>query len=682
MLHALPAPPVEKAPTIATYLRHGARAFADKKVFRYLEDGSETGPEYTYASLLSSVTALAGYLRESGLAGHPVVLLYPEGLAFIVAFLACQEADIIAVPMFLPRSSRHMARLSHVVADVGAQVVLTTASMVDKVKAGLQHVAAGQLAILPTEPGAWPAGPAPRLLAPVASRGISFIQYTSGSTDRPKGVVISHANLLHNQALLATAFGGTASSVIVSWLPFYHDMGLIGNILHAVYLGAACVLMSPLHFMQQPLRWLKAIARYRATHSGGPNFAYDLCVDSVAPAELAGLDLSCWQVAYNGAEPVKKATMERFAAHFGAAGFCAEAFYPCYGLAEATLLVTGVKDTAAVVSLRVDRAALNQGRVVAVPEASPDGLYLVSSGRVPAGMEVRILGPADAAIGEIVIAGASVSQGYWPVPETAPGAAAATAFLPTGDLGFLHEGQLFVTGRKKELLIIRGKNYYPYDIESACSDAHPAVQRNAAAAVAVTIGEQEQLVLLVEVKRSFIKDLPAAEIKHSLANRLIEAVGLAPFDIVLLSPLSIPRTSSGKLQRVKCSQLYLEGAFEAKRLAEKATSEPQEWHADGSLVQQVRATGEAALIRQYLQALFRARLQQPRLVLEPADELAAIGLDSLRAMELVNTLNRDLQINLEPSRVFTAHTVAGLVATIEVALWVTEAHSSDNGILL
>ncbi|OON70562.1 hypothetical protein B0919_00610 [Hymenobacter sp. CRA2] len=674
--------------TIASYLRAGAAAFPHKRAFGYLEDGSTIGPECTYASLLTRVLALADYLRASGLSGHPVLLLYPEGLEFVTAFLACQEAEVVAVPMFLPRSTRHMARLGHIIADVDARVILTTSGLVNKIQTGLRDYSGfEQLHILPTDADQL-AGGVPQLLTPVASRGLAFVQYTSGSTGNPKGVVISHENLLHNQALLAETFAGNAESIIFSWLPFYHDMGLIGNILHAVYLGATCLLMSPLHFMQQPMRWLKAIDRYRVTHSGGPNFCYDLCVDS--DPEVAALDLSSWQVAYNGAEPVKRATMERFAAHFAGRGFHRNAFFPCYGLAEATLLVAGVKAPgAAFRSVLVERAALNQGRVTLLPEeaaADDHGTYLVSSGRVPAGMDVRILAPPTAegtAIGEIVLAGASVSRGYWPLrSEDALTSATTEAYLPTGDLGFVHDGHLYVTGRKKELLIIRGKNYYPYDIESACATAHPALQRNAAAAVAVEVEEQEQLVVVAEVKRAFMRNLDVAAIKHSLANRVVEAVGLAPFDVVLVGPLRIPRTSSGKLQRTKCAQLYQEGAFDQERLDKKPLPVTAQWSARTALLAELKTTKDPDLVRQYLQELFRTRLHQPALELQPDDELATLGIDSVRAMELVNTLNQDLRISLEPTWVFTANTVGGLVATIEVALWVAEPQAAGQGILL
>jgi acyl-CoA synthetase (AMP-forming)/AMP-acid ligase II len=687
ILETMLAQPVEEYSTIASCLQSGAAAFPHKRAFCYLEDGCDTEVSYTYAALQTEVTALARYLREAGMAGHPVILLYPEGLAFIVAFLACQQAGVIAVPMFLPRGSRHMERLSHIVQNVGTRVILSTAGIADKVRAGLQgYPVYEHLHIIPTDDAALYAGPAPALLQPQTSHGVSFIQYTSGSTGTPKGVVISHDNLLHNQSLLAETFGGTADSVIFSWLPFYHDMGLIGNILHTVYLGASCILMSPLHFMQQPARWPKAIAKYRVTHSGGPNFSYDLCADKTTAEEIAQLDLSCWKVAYNGAEPVRKATIDRFAAHFAPAGFNGDAFFPCYGLAEATLLVAGVKQAPALRSLRVDRDALNRGHISVLTTGNDSNATdLVSSGKVAAGMQVRILTPADngqEGIGEILIAGSSVSRGYWQGQADEGALASAGTFLPTGDLGFLHEGHLFVTGRKKEMLIIRGKNYYPYDIENACTAAHPAVQGHGVAAVSVLVGEQEQLVLLAEVKRTCIRDLDAAEVKIRLMNTVIEATGLVPYDIVLVGPMTIPRTSSGKLQRNKCSLLYQEGDFAKKRLDANQHPEPEPGSAGASVLEQVRVSGEAGLILQYLEELFRRRLHQRGLVLRPEDELAAIGVDSLRAMELVNTINQDLRINLEPSRVFEANTVGGLVATLEVALWVTDAKPSDQGILL
>ncbi|MCW3466349.1 AMP-binding protein [Chitinophaga nivalis] len=676
---------MERASKISSYLQRGAHLFPQKTAYCYLEDGDQQEVRCTYADLYTQVQTLAAQLREQGLTGHPAMLLYPEGMAFIIAFLACQEAGVIAVPMFPPRGNRHMERLYHILTDAGTHIILCAGSIAGKIRSGLEAAGPGApLHIIVTDDPAVTA-PVTALLSPAPEQDIAFIQYTSGSTGAPKGVVISHANLLHNELLLTATFGADADSVICSWLPFYHDMGLIGNILHSIYVGGTCILMSPFHFMQQPLRWLKAIDKYQVTHSGGPNFSFDICVDKIAAEEVARLNLSSWKVAYNGAEPVKKTTMDRFAAWFAPAGFDSAVFFPCYGLAEATLLVSGVKTVPEVRTVGVDRAALNAGFFRPAATTDQQTIFLVSSGKVAPGMQVKILPPENGGedqIGEIAIAGTSVSRGYWSEQHDLA-APAENSYRRTGDLGFLYEGQLFVTGRKKEILIIRGKNYYPYDIENACSAAHPAIEKNAVAAIAVPVGEEEQLILIAEVKRTLIREIDPEVVARALMQAVIEETGLSPYDVVLVGPLSIPRTSSGKLQRNKCSILYRENGFNTVATIRTAgTPAATAAVISPELISQVRTEKDPVLILQYLELLFRYRLQHTEANLRPADELTAVGVDSLRAMELVNTINKDLGIHLDASRIFQANTIGGLITIIETTLWISDAKPSGQEILL
>lgn len=672
--------------TIAGCLEQRAAYFPAKTAFCYLEDGEEKEINCTYGALNESVRNLAVLLRKSGLSGHPVVLLYPEGLAFIIAFMACQQADVIAVPMFLPRGSRHMDRLYHILTDAGASVILSSLKIGDKLEKELLAYQAEIpiKVILTDDPAIFTKGTS-LLMQPIPDNEIAFIQYTSGSTGAPKGVVIKHGNLLNNQLLLANTFGGNSNSIILSWLPFYHDMGLIGNILHTLYIGATCILMAPFHFIQQPLRWLKAISKYKVTHSGGPNFSYDLCVDKIAAADIATLDLSSWKVAYNGSEPVKTATMDRFAANFAGTGFKSDSFFPCYGLAEATLLVSGIKDSALVLTISVEREALNGGylNLAAPGDERFSDVKLVSSGKIPAGMHVKILGAAeDRCIGEILIRGASVSSGYWKQLDSSMGQ--KDHYLPTGDLGFIYEHQLFVTGRKKEMLIIRGQNYYPYDIENSCNLAHPAIEKNAIVALAADIHGQEELVLIVEVKRTFIKNINTGEVKNAIRNKVIEATGLAPHAIVLVNPHVIPRTPSGKLQRNQCTSLYAEDGFLKVTIEDAAHTAVNEVSIQADFIEQVKKEKDPDLILKYLELLFQHRLHNSKLILKKEEELAAIGIDSLRAMELVNAMNRDLNINLDATRIFQINTVGGLVITIETILRITDVKltQSDKEIFL
>ncbi|MGH9362673.1 MAG: fatty acyl-AMP ligase, partial [Thermoanaerobaculia bacterium] len=335
--------------------------------------------------------------------------------------------------------------------------------------------------------------------------------------------MVTHGNLLHNEAMIAAAFGQSASSVIVGWLPLYHDMGLIGNVLQPLFVGATCILMSPTDFLQQPWRWLDAISRYRASTSGGPNFAYELCVQKIGAEQRAGLDLSSWEVAFNGAEPVRHDTMERFARAFSPCGFRREAFYPCYGLAEATLFVSGGGKGRAPLVMAVESPALERHQVAPAAPESPSGRALVGCGRPWMGQEVAIVDPeshrrcAPGQVGEIWVAGPSVAAGYWRQPEaTEQDFRARLAdtgegpFLRTGDLGFVHAGELFVAGRLKDLIILRGRNLYPQDIERTAEGSHPALRPGCGAAFSVDVEGEERLVVVQELDRNREDEAEAA----------------------------------------------------------------------------------------------------------------------------------------------------------------------------
>lgn len=671
--------------TIITHLAQKAAVLPDKKVFIFLEDGERAETAVTYAALHEKVERLAGDLLHARLGGKPVLLLYPEGLEFIFAFLACQRAGIIAVPMFLPRSDRHHARLRTIIDDSGAAAVLTLQGLEPKITAGLAG-AGTRMPILATDAALPPgAGAGDSRCNPV-----SFIQYTSGSTGRPKGVTITHRNLLHNQGLIQAAFGCNEQSVIVSWLPFYHDMGLIGNILHAIYAGAGCVLLSPFHFMQKPVRWLRAISAYGGTHSGGPNFAYNLCVDKIEAAKAAELKLHAWRVAYNGSEMVRKPTLDRFAAHFAGAGFAATSFYPCYGLAEATLLVSGRKPTGEEpFHVQLDATRLREGLLVPADDQTINPVGLLSAGQVLPGMEVVIRHPdhdgeaAPGTVGEICIAGESVSGGYWK-GSGAAGQPSAPAYRRTGDLGFLASDQLFVTGRSKELVILQGRNYYPYDIELACAGASPAINPDGVVAVAVPGPEAERLVVFAEIKRGAIATLDPAALTAAIKRSIVAQVGVMPHDVVLLKPLAIPRTSSGKLQRWQCARDYAGGTWGGGAgvlAAERPV--PATPAAGEALAALVREQKERGPILRYLKILIASRTPgvPPESILE-TQPLTEAGIDSLRATEIVNAINRDLLIRLDAVQVLQAATLESLAEMIEVSLILTDAKEPINEITL
>ncbi|HYG65657.1 MAG TPA: fatty acyl-AMP ligase, partial [Thermoanaerobaculia bacterium] len=552
-----------------------ARA-ADRPVaplYTFLAGGEEEAGTLGAAGLDLRARGLAATLQQSGAAGERALLLFPPGLDFITAFFGCLYAGAVAVPAYPPRAERIDPRLEEIVRDCRPRFVLTTAAILARLRSrgagtdlgGLQD--ARWIAI--DEAGTTGDSDAAEWQEPeLGPESLAFLQYTSGSISAPKGVMVTHGNLLHNEGLIRRAFRQTESSVVVGWLPLYHDMGLIGNVLQPLYSGGQAVLMSPWAFLQSPARWLRAISRYRATTSGGPDFAYDLCTRRVRPEQRTGLDLSSWEVAFNGAEPVRAETLERFAAAFAPYGFRRDAFQPCYGLAEATLLVSAgaTGGGGGPVVLPVNPLALERG--VAVESDGPAGRRLVGCGRP--GEEVRVVNPetavplGDGAVGEIWVAGPSVAAGYW----ERPGASAETfgarlageegpPFLRTGDLGFLAVGELYVTGRIKDLIIVRGRNLYPQDIERTAEGAHRALRPGGGAAFSVEVDGEERLVVAAEVERRSESEAPRAA--AAVRRAVVEEHEVQVHEVVLLAAGTLPRTSSGKVRRGACRAAYLAG---------------------------------------------------------------------------------------------------------------------------
>ncbi|MCX4243039.1 non-ribosomal peptide synthase/polyketide synthase [Paraliomyxa miuraensis] len=567
--------------SLVDVLRARANAQPDRLAYTFLVDGEGDELRLTLGELEARARSVAALLQERGLAGERVLLLFPPGLDFIVAFLGCLLASVTAVPAYPPdprRLPRELTRLRAIAADARPRAALTTTALLRTA----QTVAASQPDLvsfpwlatddLPADQArAWEE---PRL-GPDSS---SLLQYTSGSTANPKGVMLSHGNLLANLALIESTFGCTACSRMVSWLPPYHDMGLIGGILEPLYAGFPAVLMSPASFLQRPARWLQAISRFQVTTSGGPNFAFDLCVRKTTPEERDQLDLSSWSVAFNGAEPVRAETLERFSTAFSTCGFRREALLPCYGLAESTLLVSGPLDRSNRPVVRtVSADALADGRMLPAAGREPQA-RLVGCGRQLPGHTIEIVDPETGErrppgrIGEIWVSGASVASGYFNRPEESdatfgarlPGAGDAT-FLRTGDLGIIEEGEIYVCGRLRDLIIIRGRNHHPHDIERSFEAAHPALRPGCCAAFALDVEGRECLVIVAEVdqRRASVGgstdwDAVVAAGRAAVA----EAHGLQTLAVALLRPRTIPKTSSGKLQRRACRLGFVAGTLE------------------------------------------------------------------------------------------------------------------------
>jgi acyl-CoA synthetase (AMP-forming)/AMP-acid ligase II len=594
-------------------LRSRASDLAEQRVFSFHTpaQGDVADVHLSYGTLDQRARALGARLQELGLDGERAVLLYPPGLEFIPAFFGCLAAGVIAVPTHLPRPNRPMDRLRAIVEDARPRVVLTTAALsAERPRWSAQVPALDEMHWLASEGDGigGDAALAEDWRDPGVGPGtLAFLQYTSGSTAVPKGVMVTHGNLLHNSALIQGRFRSTPESRGVFWLPLHHDMGLIGGVLQTIYCGGASTLMAPVAFLQDPIGWLEVISRTGATIGGGPNFAYDLCVRKIEgnPERRGALDLGRWTVAFNGAEPIRAETLDRFAEAFAPCGFRREAFLPCYGLAEATLMVAGHRAPALPVVLNVDAASLEQNRVRRAFAADPATKTLVASGAASAGQEIVIVDPATGracpadGVGEIWVAGPSVADGYWGRPEdTAETFRAimpdtgAGPFLRTGDLGFLEDGELFVTGRLKDLMIIRGRNVYPQDIESTVARSHPLLRADSGAAFSVEADGVERLVVASEVERQAGPGR-AEEIIGAIRQAIAEEHELEADGVLLLKVGSIPRTSSGKIRRHACRERFLAGDLDLFGSSNRL-SEPRPVDADPATKTQGAPPGRSA----------------------------------------------------------------------------------------
>ena len=537
----------------------------------------ERGGEHrrvTYGELRDRACAVAASLTARTSPGDRAVLLFPPGLDFVVACLGCLAARVIAVPLMVPRRTADRDSSAAIIADCSPRIAITSPDLLahrPEIRERFPAAGCDWLSVdsANDRPPA-PRGPLPR----VGRNDIALLQYTSGSTATPKGVVLAHDNLLANLEMIRIAMSNAWRSIFVGWVPHYHDMGLMMGVMQPLYLGGTSVLMTPAGFMQRPLNWLRLIHQYRAEFSCGPNFAYELCASRFRPEQMQGIDLSCWKVALNGAEPVHAETLARFSRTFAPYGFDAGTLYPGYGLAEATLLVTGPGRGRGWSTRDLSRSALQRGEIAA-PAGPDDRQEMVSCGHSVGG-EVAIVDPATRcrvaplSIGEIWISGPHVARGYWrndaATVETfraqivdSPG----RHWLRTGDLGFVDEqGALFITGRGKDLIIVRGMNHYPQDIERTVQASHPALRRDCGAAFSIDDGTgAEKLAVVQEVERTSLATLDVAAVTARIREAVTRQHDIAPAVIALIRPATLPKTTSGKVQRSLTRRLWLDGAL-------------------------------------------------------------------------------------------------------------------------
>lgn len=607
----------------------------DTLAFRYLK-ADNVFEDVSYSDLFVRASAIAQTLSARLDEGERVLLPFRPGLDFVVSFLACHYAGLVPVPLAPLRDRDLKERLPRLIEDSGARLVLSHQAFAEPLaRAGLSLPL---LLVEEAEQGE-KNGPPDRRRTDLA-----FLQYTSGSTGEPKAVQVSHANLLHNVHTITSAFQGWHAGISVSWLPPHHDMGLVGGVLTPILSGRSCWLMAPNDFVRAPLRWIEMVAESGADVSGGPNFAFDLCAQRILdnPEALpARTDLSAWRLAFCGAEPVRPATLRRFAAAFAPFGFDPKAFFPCYGLAEATLYVGGLHGSPPRLIRAFDAVSLRRGRARPADgndEAPSRELVGCAGPRVPGGPSFHILSAdgrevGEGEVGEIAISGASVATGYWRRPELSL-TAFANGKLRTGDLGFIIEGVLYVTGRSKTLIIRNGLNYAAEDLEltlgaAAAGEGPPWP----AAAFGVEDGEAERLVVLVEASRDARRDLDAAETGRILHKAMMEQHGLAPDHIAIVRPGALPRTTSGKIRRNECRRMFETGALDALRLEQRL---PSPSAGDDDHDRRLEA------VRMALAKTLQLPLQQ----INPNRPLGALGLDSLKTIKLQLTLEEVLQCAL------------------------------------
>lgn len=622
--------------------------------YRFLADGEREEFTLTCGDLFRRARAVATRLQNLEAEGERALLLYPAGVDYVAAFFGCLLAGVIAVPAYPPRLNRNAARLEMMAVDAGASIALTTTPHLSRLESNMEQTPGFKsLRLLATETMAdeladdWQE-------PQVNEQSLAYLQYTSGSTAEPKGVMVTHANVLHNSTYIHRGFAHTPESISLTWLPHFHDMGLLDGIIQPLYGGFTGILMSPTAFLQRPARWLEAITHHRVTHSGGPNFAYDFCVRRISDEALETLDLNSWSLAYNGAEPVREETLRRFADKFAACSFRPTAFYPAYGLAEATLKVSGGNRGDGAITCTVKTDALEKNLVVEASTHDEHARTLVSSGQATFETEVLIVNPETLVpcepneVGEIWASGPGIAAGYWNRPDETErtfqarlsGSSSGSTYLRTGDLGFIRRGALYITGRLKDLIIIRGRNLYPQDIEAAVERAHTSLRVGSGAAFSVESDGAERLVVVHELEPRRQPD--TTEIFDAIRQTLAEEFEAQPFAVMLVKAGSVPKTSSGKVQRNLCRK-----KFQRQEFATVA-----EWRAASDLETEFVAQtialkpSHAHEIEKWLQSQLAAMLRVDDALIDVGQPLTHYGLDSLMAVGLMHNLETAIGTSL------------------------------------
>lgn len=555
-------------------LMNHANRQGDETAYVHWLPNQEIHQRVSFQQLHHRTQAIASALQQQLPAGSRIVLAFPTGIDFIVSFMGCLYAGMIAVPVYPPFAKKEWPRFVNIVQDCGASLICTRSERIELMQDGckqyqsIQHIPCFAVdALYSNTTLVWNK-------PTIKHSDIAFLQYTSGTTGNPKGVMVTHGNIMANQAMITEIFQHTTNSIVAGWLPMYHDMGLIGTVLNPMYVGFKSVLMEPIVFLRHPYRWLKVISEYQVTTSGAPNFAYDYCVDRINVREKSTLDLSSWSIAFSGAEKVQMRTIRNFSRAFSECGFRKESFLPCYGLAEATLFVTGKPSGQPVTSIKIDKNKLAVHEV-SKPQTDTDAILITSCG-VSVQSKVTIVDPDSkqlcppSRVGEIWLSGPHVTKGYFNKQHTTDQIFNAQithnnggTYLRTGDLGFIENGELYVTGRIKEMIIIRGKNYYPQDIELIAQVNNAILRTGAGTAFGIELDNEEKVVLVQEINKKFLKDFDPGLVYADIRTNLISGLKLDIHEIVLVRQGTIPMTSSGKISRQLVREYYLANRLEA-----------------------------------------------------------------------------------------------------------------------
>lgn len=561
-------------------VEYQAERLPNNIVYRYLKDGEILDDSLTFSEFSLRIKKLAAVIQAHCEPGDRALLLYPSSLDYIVAFFACVYAGVIAVPAYPPQNQRRdWTRLQSILEDSKASLLLSNNHYSTGIEQWLSQT---ELSFKPkflTSSYIHDNGASLWRCPNIDNDTTAFLQYSSGSTGMPKGIMVSHGNLLHNEEIIQQSVRSHVGTKFVGWLPIYHDMGLIGNVMQPLYCGGELTIMSPASVIQKPIRWLKAISDQQASISGGPNFIYDICVRQITEEQKGDLDLSHWQIAFNGAEPINPDTLDRFSTSFSSCGFRPEMFFPCYGLAENTLMVSAktFSEQPKIISVRADK--LRQDKAVVIDEYNLDNnlknsIRLISSGNNLMNQDVRIVTPgdnniqcSDGNIGEIWVKGKSVAQGYWNQPDVSETIFRAHIsstnegpFMRTGDYGFFHGGNMYITGRIKEIVIVHGENHYPQDIEKTVQNVSELFRKGGGAAFSIDINGQERLVVIQELLREGMRERNKDQVIAAIARTqaaIAEIHHLELYDLVLVKYGSISKTTSGKIQRYMNRKHYL-----------------------------------------------------------------------------------------------------------------------------